>query len=219
MLSLHGSSFAVVQALRVRLFTQTYVSATTPRTVGWMSFYWGTAAQLDMSPIGAAMYDHLRLWWRQWCRLRWRWSWLHWQWWWQWCISVYFASTAALTASADASAAATYANDFNLSYIRSWSEPIVRAHCSRRRQGTTTGSEYLKAADHGSKMRLCGLIVIYERVMWHVLLLNVRVLFRQHPCSNRPHICGLALELAPGTAALTSKLAVGKAEVAGATLV
>jgi len=36
---------------------QAYINATSPRTVGWMSFYWGTAKQLDMSPIGAAMYD------------------------------------------------------------------------------------------------------------------------------------------------------------------
>jgi endo-1,4-beta-mannosidase len=36
---------------------QAYVKSTSPRTVGWMSFYWGTAEQLNMNPIGAALYD------------------------------------------------------------------------------------------------------------------------------------------------------------------
>eukprot|EP01052_Picozoa_sp_SAG31_P034867 SAG31_NODE_4130_length_3555_cov_7.058449_3_plen_225_part_00 len=34
-----------------------YVTSTSPRTVGWMTFYWGTAKQLNMSPVAAELYD------------------------------------------------------------------------------------------------------------------------------------------------------------------
>ena len=36
---------------------QAYITSTSPRTIGYMSFYWGTAEQLKMGPIGASLYN------------------------------------------------------------------------------------------------------------------------------------------------------------------
>lgn len=36
---------------------QAYITSTSPRTVGYMSFFWGTAEQLKMGPIGASLYN------------------------------------------------------------------------------------------------------------------------------------------------------------------